>query len=57
MLDILKFVLGDFWRFAGTVILLAVLFDGVVAIIKAILGHETQAVAGRIRRSATPKGG
>ncbi|HEV2530575.1 hypothetical protein [Phenylobacterium sp.] len=50
MLDILKFVLGDMWRFIGTVILMGVLFDGLVALIVAIRGADSATVAGRARR-------
>ena len=40
MLDVLQFVMANIWHFLGTVILLAVVFDGVVAIIRAIRGGE-----------------
>lgn len=36
MRDALEFVLSGFWRFAGTVVLLTVVLDGLADIVKAV---------------------
>lgn len=40
MLDVLQFVLGSFWRFAGTAVLLCIIADGAVGVARALRRRE-----------------
>jgi len=55
MLDVLKFVMGDIFHFLGTVILLAVIFDGIVAIIRALRGEDSHPpISAKVRTRLGP---
>jgi|GEM_PF-5784344 len=40
MIEVLQFVLGSFWRFAGTVVLLYMVFQGSAIVIEAARGRK-----------------
>lgn len=40
-MDIIRFILSDFWIWLGTVCLIAVFFDGIAKLIKALLHRRT----------------
>jgi len=48
MADIVHFVLGDFFRFLGFVIIIALIFDGLTSIIVAIRGGQPRSLLVRL---------
>ena len=42
MLEIVQFVLGGFWPFIGALILTTIVFEGTVAVIRAIRSNNTE---------------
>jgi hypothetical protein len=54
--EVAHYVLGDFFRFIGTVIIIALFFDGLTSVIVAVRGGKPNSILSRVFGSSADDG-
>lgn len=52
MIEVAQYVLSDFFRFVGVVLIIAIVFDGLASVIVAIRGGRPNSIIARLFGSA-----